>query len=187
MSIATRTGDDGTTGLFGGARVPKDHRRVAAYGAVDELNACVGLARALPLPPDLDAALRRVQNDLFDLGAELATPRAGNPLADRVPPFSREACDDLDRDLERYEAETPTLKTFVLPGGVEAACRLHAARVVCRRAEREVVALSHVDPTPPQCVTYLNRLSDLLFVLARVANLREGVADVAWKARGRTP
>jgi cob(I)alamin adenosyltransferase len=185
VSIATKTGDDGTTGLFGGGRVAKDHPRVAAYGAVDELNAALGVVRAEPPPADFDVLLARVQSELFDLGAELATPRDGNPLAAHVPVFGDDPATGLDRDLAQFEAMLPPLKNFVLPGGCRLAALLHTARVVCRRAERDVVALAHVEPVPDACRTYLNRLSDLLFILARTANARTGTPEPEWRAKGR--
>lgn len=185
MSIATKTGDDGTTGLFGGGRVAKDHPRVAAYGAVDELNASLGVIRAEPPPPDMDAVFARVQSELFDLGAELATPRDGNPFADKVPPFGDSATDGLDRDLSIFEPSLPPLKAFVLPGGTRLASLLHVARTVCRRAERDVVALAHVEPVPDAARIYLNRLSDLLFILARTANARTGTPEPEWRTAGK--
>jgi cob(I)alamin adenosyltransferase len=185
LSIATRTGDDGDTGLFGGPRVKKDHPRVRAYGAVDELNACVGLARAEGPPNDVDLVLAAIQSDLFDLGAELATPRENNPLADRVPPFTTDAVAPLDAALKRYEAECPELRAFILPGGVKTAATLHVARVVCRRAEREVVSLAESEGPQKAAIVYLNRLSDLLFVMARACNLRTGTPEPPWRAKDR--
>ncbi len=185
MSIATKTGDDGTTGLFGGGRVSKDHPRVAAYGAVDELNASLGVLRAESPPADMDAVFARVQSELFDLGAELATPRDGNPFADKVPVFGDVGIDALDRDLLAFEPVLPPLKAFVLPGGTRLASLLHGARTVCRRAERDVVALAHVEPVPEAARIYLNRLSDVLFIMARTANSRTGTPEPEWRSTGR--
>jgi cob(I)alamin adenosyltransferase len=181
MKIYTRTGDTGDTGLFGGGRVAKDHPRVAAYGDVDELNSVLGLARATS-PQDLfDPLLEAIQRELFSIGGHLATPdptRVAKALEKatlspaRVTDFE-EAIDDADREL-------PALRAFVLPGGSAKAAALHLARTVCRRAERSVVHLSHTEDVPELFVVYLNRLSDLLFTLARLANHRAGVGDVAW-------
>jgi cob(I)alamin adenosyltransferase len=184
VSIATKTGDDGTTGLFGGGRVSKDHPRVAAYGAVDELNAALGVVRAERPPADLDAALARAQSELFDLGAELATPRDGNPFADKVAPFGDGPIAGLDEALAALEPTVPALKTFILPGGTRLAAQLHVARTVCRRAERDVVALEHVEPVPASARVYLNRLSDVLFTMARVVNARTGTPEPAWRPQG---
>jgi cob(I)alamin adenosyltransferase len=169
--IYTKSGDAGDTGLGDGTRVPKDHPRVAAYGAVDELNAALGLAVA-HAAPDADL-LRSIQNDLFDVGADLCLP-AGDGL--RVTAAQAER---LEREIDRVNERLRPLTSFVLPGGSPAAAWLHLARTVCRRAERAVVALSHAEPVNPQAVIYLNRLSDLLFVLARAANA-DGTADVLW-------
>jgi cob(I)alamin adenosyltransferase len=169
--IYTKSGDAGETGLGDGTRVPKDHPRVAAYGEVDELNAVLGLA-VLHAGADADL-LRSVQNDLFDLGADLCVP-AGEGL--RVTAAQAER---LERAIDRANERLHPLTSFVLPGGSAAAAWLHLARTVCRRAERAVVALAHAAPVNPQAVIYLNRLSDLLFVLARTANAG-GAADVLW-------
>ena len=182
MKIYTRTGDDGTTGLYGGARVPKDDPRVEAYGTVDETNATLGLARAAGLPPELDEVLARAQSTLFDVGAALATP------ADRASAVASIGDADvaaLERAIDALEARLEPLKTFVLPGGTEAAARLHLARTVCRRAERLVVSLAARAPVSPLIVRWLNRLSDLLFVQARYANFVAKVPDVPWVGRGR--
>ena len=202
MKIYTRAGDDGETGLFGGARVAKDDRRVEAYGTVDELNCALGVARAALSPDsDLDPLLARVQGELFDLGAELATPpaRRETRLAARIPLATDERTAALEAEIDCREAELEPLKTFILPGGAPAAAALHVARATCRRAERRVITLARTDraerdeggPTSasdggaaasvrPEALRYLNRLSDLLFVLARYANHRAGVADTPW-------
>jgi cob(I)alamin adenosyltransferase len=183
MSIATRTGDDGNTRLFGGQRVPKDHPRVAAYGAVDELNACVGLVRGAELDPDLEKVLARIQSELFDLGAELATPREDNPLAERVLPFPPTALEAMDRDLQALEDQMPPMTAFVLPGGHPTAAQLHVCRTVARRAERLVVTLARQERVPGMILKYLNRFSDLLFVMARHVNAAHGVPEPEWHSR----
>jgi len=183
MKIYTKTGDDGTTGLFGGIRLGKDALRVDAYGCVDELNACLGTVLASSVPEALAAPLRAIQSELFALGAELATvPGKEDKLAMERLGSSQIA--RLEAEIDRQQVELPELKTFVLPGGGESAARLHVARTVCRRAERKVVQLSRSEPVAPQLITYLNRLSDLLFVLSRRANQLAGVEDVPWLPRG---
>ncbi|MGH2347505.1 MAG: cob(I)yrinic acid a,c-diamide adenosyltransferase [Chloroflexota bacterium] len=189
MKIYTKAGDKGQTALFGGRTVTKDVPRVEAYGTLDELNACIGLALAAPgLPADLAALLARIQSELFDLGAELATPpeRAADRLAMRVPIMEPAGIEALEAEIDRYETELSPLKTFILPGGTQSAAALHLARTVCRRAERRVVTLAAIEPVNGEVVRYLNRLSDLLFVLARTANHRAAVEDVPWQpGRGR--
>lgn len=183
MSIATRTGDDGNTGLFGGRRVAKDDARIEAYGTVDELNAAIGLARTAAIPVELDAMLERIQSDLFDLGAELATPRENNPHSHKVLPFASAALDALDRDLRYIEDRLPPLMAFILPGGHHAAAMLQVCRTVCRRAERRVVSLARTERLSGTILKYLNRLSDLFFVMARHVNTTEGVPEPEWHAR----
>src|SRR5438034_4831439 len=178
MKIYTRTGDLGETSLFGGARVRKDDPRVAAYGDVDEVNAWLGLARASGLDADLDGDLVQIQRDLFALGAQLADP------ADKLAPrISKAVIGDadvlrLEQTIDRLEAALPPLRHFVLAGGSRAGAALHVARTVCRRAERHIVALE--PPVDPVLVRYVNRLSDLLFVLARAVNHRAGVPETEW-------
>jgi len=184
MKLYTKTGDDGTTGLFGGGRVLKTSARVAAYGTVDEANAFLGSARAAGLDPAIDALLAAIQADLFSIGAELAcVPGREGKLAMTL--LGAADIDRLERAIDAADAACPPLKHFVLPGGSPGAAALHVARTVCRRAERAVLAL---DDGPPrrEIVVYLNRLSDLLFVLARRANAATGVADVLWMP-ARTP
>ncbi len=180
MKIYTKTGDDGTTGLLGAGRVGKDDPRIDSYGTVDELNAVLGLARAAGgLDADLDALLARVQDDLFAVGAALADPNPSGKFHNAV---AAGFADRLESEIDRLESELPPLTQFILPGGGPAAAQLHMARTVCRRAERLVVHLDHqpgVD-VPHHLVAYLNRLSDFLFVLARAANHRAGVADIPW-------
>ena len=178
MKIYTKTGDDGTTGLYGGSRVSKADLRVEVYGTVDEANAAIGFARAATLSPATDATLARVQSSLFDIGAVLATPPGEDSKS--APPSDADVV-ALERAIDALEAGLTPLRTFVLPGGTDAAARLHLARTVCRRAERLVVRLAASEVVDPAVVRYLNRLSDLLFVQARAANAARGVADVPWK------
>jgi len=176
VKIYTRTGDAGETSLFGGARVAKNDPRIDAYGTVDELNAFIGLARASWPDAPFDAQLASVQSDLFDIGAQLASP--GNAKFTGAAPLR---VTQLEVAIDEMEVELPPLKSFILPGGTAAAAHLHAARTVCRRAERLVVALRDDDPATLASIAYLNRLSDFLFVAARFANHQSGVADVPWK------
>ncbi|MCB9630829.1 MAG: cob(I)yrinic acid a,c-diamide adenosyltransferase [Sandaracinus sp.] len=183
MKIYTKTGDAGETGLFGGGRVSKASARVWAYGEVDELNSVIGLARTTPIDEVVDGLLAQIQSDLFDVGAELArTP--GREVKSFVPEIDDADVERLEQAIDRAESELAPLQTFVLPGGSPAAAHLHLARTVCRRAERRVVALEGEDVPRAVVVRYLNRLSDLLFVLARLANHRAGVPDVPWAPRG---
>jgi cob(I)alamin adenosyltransferase len=183
MKIYTKTGDDGTTGLFGGARVKKASRRVDAYGTVDELNAAIGVARAIKLEDLSEEILGRVQVDLFTLGAELASvPGKEDKLGMTL--LGPTDIARLEQAIDRAEAELPPLKAFVLPGGSQEAAALHHARTVCRRAERALLMIDDATPRP-DLVVYLNRLSDLLFVLARRANAHAGVPDVPWEPRKR--
>ena len=178
MKIYTRTGDTGETALFGGTRVRKDDARVDAYGEVDELNAWLGLARASRLDADVDAEVVQLQRDLFALGARLADP--AEQIADRVAKTSLGDAETarLERLIDRLEADLPPLRRFILAGGSPAGAALHVARTVCRRAERRIVALQ--PPVDPALVRYVNRLSDLLFVLARAVNHRAGAAETEW-------
>ncbi|HEY6061149.1 MAG TPA: cob(I)yrinic acid a,c-diamide adenosyltransferase [Gemmatimonadales bacterium] len=181
MKIYTKTGDEGETGLFGGERVPKDHRRVAAYGDVDELNAAVGLARATAPVDFEDPLLQTIQRDLFTVGAELATPDPAR-LAKALggPPLGDAEVTALEQAIDRLDAGLPPLKAFILPGGAPKGAAFHVARTVCRRTERTVVGLARETPVSPAIRRYLNRLSDLLFVLARAANARAGAGDLPW-------
>ena len=181
MRIYTKGGDKGQTGLFGGARVPKCDPRVSAYGDVDELNAVLGVARTLPLPAEVAARLDAVQHQLFTLGSELATPEPEKARIE-IPRTQPAWAQELEKDIDAIDAEVPELRQFVLPGGTPAAAQLHLARTVCRRAERAVVALALHERVPENVVIYLNRLSDYLFMAARLANHRAGVQDVAWVA-----
>ncbi|MEO8382086.1 MAG: cob(I)yrinic acid a,c-diamide adenosyltransferase [Acidobacteriota bacterium] len=176
MKIYTRTGDRGETSLFGGARVAKNDPRIEAYGTVDELSSYVGVARASGLPAECDVVLEQVQRDLFDVGAHLASP--GTSRFNGVDP---QRVEELERAIDLMERELAPLTNFILPGGSPQAAHLHVARTICRRAERCVVALHDDTPATISSVIYLNRLSDYLFVAARFANHRAGVADVLWK------
>ncbi|RZA20153.1 MAG: cob(I)yrinic acid a,c-diamide adenosyltransferase [Lysobacteraceae bacterium] len=170
--IYTRTGDDGTTGLGDGSRVDKDSLRVSAYGTVDEANSTIGLLLAADMPEDVRELLTRVQHQLFDLGGELCIP--GHAAI-----FDADV-EALEARLDHYNDDLPPLKDFILPGGGEAGSRCHIARTVVRRAERDTVALSRVEDVRPQAIRYLNRLSDLLFVLARVLARASGHGEVLW-------
>ena len=182
--IYTRTGDHGETGLFGGARVSKDHPRVRAYGSVDELNAVLGLARAAGPSQEIDTILERLQHQLFDLGAELATPDAAHRAGGHIARATPERVAALERDIDRFQDRLPPLRQFVLPGGTPAASALHHARTVARRAERAIVRLASSEPVNPELLKYVNRLSDLLFVLARAANHAAGQAEPTWTPSG---
>ena len=182
--IYTKTGDRGDTGLFGGARVSKDDLRVEAYGAVDELNAVLGVAAAACADAELAEEIRALQAGLFQLGADLATP-PGEPTKRGRAAFTRIGATDvarLEAAIDRWEAALPPLQTFILPGGHASAAALHQARAVCRRAERRCVTLLRSEPGDDQgeVLRHLNRLSDLLFVLARASNARLGVPDTPW-------
>jgi cob(I)alamin adenosyltransferase len=181
MKIYTRTGDAGDTGLFGGGRVPKDHPRVAAYGDVDELNSAIGVARATAPAQAFEPLLESIQRDLFALGGQLATPdptRVAKAL--EKAQLSDERIAELERLMDAADEELTPLRAFVLPAGTPKACALHLARTVCRRAERSVVAMARENELPSVFLVYLNRLSDLLFTLARLANHRDGAGDVTW-------
>jgi cob(I)alamin adenosyltransferase len=158
--------------------VPKDHLRVEAYGAVDELNAHLGVARSMVVQPDLEEVINRIQHRLFDLGAELATP----PVKEGAPPaITDQEVSVLEGVIDLYQEMLPPLREFILPAGNGIAAALHVARTVCRRAERRTVTLARTEKVRPQILKYLNRLSDLLFVIARAANARSGIPDVIWK------
>lgn len=183
MKIYTRTGDDGTTGLFGAGRVSKSHPRIDAYGTVDELNAVLGQAHGLLGDSDdelpMGDLVRSLQNDLFVLGGDLAAPgRQKHP----VPRIGTAHVEHLERTIDRLEADLPALRTFILPGGSAAGATLHVARTVCRRAERRLVDLASREEVSHDAMRYLNRLSDLLFVMARWVNHRAGEPEVAWRA-----
>ncbi len=172
--IVTRTGDDGSTGLADGSRVPKDSARIHALGSVDELNSHLGLLLTENLPPDVRDALLKIQNDLFDLGGALAYP---------VAPFTEDKLTRLDAAIAHYNADLPPLKEFILPGGTRAAALCHVARTVARHAERDLVALAHKEAVPQHGLPYLNRLSDLLFVLSRVLNRAARQEETLWQRK----
>jgi len=175
--IYTKTGDDGTTGLGDGTRVAKDSARVAAYGTVDELNSAIGIVLAQDIPAPIREALTQIQHDLFDLGGELCIP--GMAMVHEAD------VERLEQTLDGFNADLPPLKDFILPGGGMAAACCHLARTVCRRAEREVVTLSRSETVRPEAVRYLNRLSDLLFVLSRVLARASGHGEVLWQHERR--
>lgn len=184
MKIYTKTGDTGETGLFGGERVSKASARVDCYGEIDELNSVLGVVRTSTLgkdgPDDFDALLATIQSRLFDVGAELSNAKGkelGIPLVDDAD------VEAMERAIDRAEEEVEPQKTFVLPGGTRMAADLHVARTVCRRAERKLVAFAAEAEVRPVLIRYVNRLSDLLFTLARLANRRAGVSDVPWLGR----
>jgi len=175
--IYTRTGDAGTTRLSDGSEVPKTHPRLEACGTLDELNSHLGVVRAVNQDPEMDALLARIQLLLFEVGSDLASPK---PAALHV---TEEDVAWLEQEIDRATGECPPLKAFVLPGGTLAASHLHVARTVCRRAERLIVALAEAVPMHPPVLRFVNRLSDLLFALARLANTRAGAREVLWKPR----
>lgn len=181
LRIYTKTGDTGDTGLFGGGRVAKSHPRVAAYGDVDELNATIGLVRAADPVDFFDPLFKSIQQDLFSIGGHLATPdpaKVRKALEKATLSDARVLA--FEAVMDEADSELAPLKAFVLPAGSEKCVRLHLARTVCRRAERSVVELARQDDVPPLFLIYLNRLSDLLFTLARLANHRAGIGDVTW-------
>jgi cob(I)alamin adenosyltransferase len=181
MKIYTKAGDGGNTSLFSGGRVPKKHLRVECYGTVDELNSVLGVARAHQPHAQTDAWLERVQNQLFHLGADLATPL--DAKADWVVRVDPTAITWLEETIDQMTAELPALKNFVLPGGSLAAAQIHVARTVCRRAERLAVALRDEEAIGEQVIPYLNRLSDFLFTLARWENMKMGIPEEKWSVR----
>lgn len=178
--LYTRKGDDGTTALSTGKRVPKDSPRVAAYGDVDELNAQIGVVRCAGVSARIDGELATIQNRLFDLGADLATPASDNPKF-AVPRITAEQVTALERLIDALNEWVGPLENFILPGGAASAASLHLARTICRRAERRVIGLARGHDTGEQVVAYLNRLSDALFVMARYENLEAGVDEPLWR------
>jgi len=182
MKIYTKTGDAGETGLFGGARVSKASPRVDAYGQVDELNSIIGWTRVAVSDAGIDLLLNRIQNELFEVGAELGSTEDRKQKS-AIPLIAEEHVHALEHAIDQYEQGPPPLTTFVLPGGSEAAARFHLARCICRRAERTLVALAAEESLRGELFRYLNRLSDLFFVLARYSNHQAGVRDIPWKGR----
>ena len=180
MKIYTKTGDSGETGLFGGPRVSKDSPRIEAYGTVDELNSALGVVRAHLEPGEVETLLAEIQHDLFALGAQLATP---DPAAHQTALVGAKQIERLEQAIDRFQEQLAPLREFVLPAGTPAAAALHLARTVCRRAERRVVTLMRgaAEPVSGETLVYLNRLSDLLFVLARWENKSVGRPDEAWR------
>jgi cob(I)alamin adenosyltransferase len=179
MRIYTRTGDKGDTSLFGGQRVPKDALRIEAYGTVDELNTVLGVVRADNVDPEIDRLVAEIQDHLFALGADLATPRSSTRKA--VRRFEVHDARPLEKLIDSLDSKLKPLKSFIVPGGSPIAARIHFARTVCRRAERAVVRLSRNEDIGEGMIVYLNRLSDYLFVLARYVNFRSHVEEVKWK------
>ncbi len=177
MKIYTKTGDDGTTGLIGNKRVKKSNPRIATYGMVDELNAALGIVLSSKLGKDIRDLLTKIQNDLFVVGADLANPNLNNK-SNRVTP---EMVLFLEKEIDRLEEKLSPITFFILPGGDLVASQVHLARAICRRAEVSVVNLSEVDKINNECLIYMNRLSDLLFVVARTINKRKKISDVAWQ------
>jgi cob(I)alamin adenosyltransferase len=179
MKLYTKTGDDGSTGLIGGPRVPKDDLRVVAYGEVDETNAAIGVVVAACDDDALVTMLRRIQAELFELGTQLATPDGKSPTLT----IGESHVAQLERWIDQASGEVPPLRNFILPGGTPVAAGLHYARTVCRRAERAVITLARQQTVGESVIPYLNRLSDLVFALARAANHRAGVADIPWTSK----
>ena len=178
--IYTRKGDDGSTGLFDGTRVPKDHPRCVAYGDVDELSAVLGAAKAFAQEPEVADLLLGIQKDLMALGAQLADPGYGTRKVKPKTVITEERIAAFEAAMDRWDAALPPLKGFILRGGSPGACFLHLACTVCRRAERTIVALARTEEIPPIVVRYVNRLSDLLFMLARAENRRAGETQIDW-------
>jgi cob(I)alamin adenosyltransferase len=176
--IYTRTGDNGTTGLIGGKRVSKDSLRIEACGTVDELNALLGVVRSCGLDEETEGILLRIQNELFTLSANLAVTEEANRVRFKLPPLTREHVCALEQDIDKVQASMAPLRKFVLPGGSKAAALLHLARTVARRAERRCVSLAGKESVQPEVIRYLNRLSDLLFTLARRANILAGWNEI---------
>jgi len=187
LKIYTKTGDDGTTGLFGGQRVNKDSLRIECYGTVDELNSAIGVARSHGLPTTHDLLADTLQQQLFVLGADLATPHSHQSKKFSIPRVTATDVECLESEIDRLEGGLPPLKSFILPGGTPSGAALHLARTICRRAERSAVTLRHQEPEIGHLpVTYLNRLSDLLFVFARAVNHAAGIEEHPWQPREMT-
>jgi len=179
MKLYTKHGDDGSTGLFGGQRVQKDALRVTAYGVVDELNSALGWARCVSEHDELNRIIDQLQPELFVLGSNLCMPPG--QTSEHIPPLTDQHVEQMEKLIDTVCDPLPEMRYFILPGGCELAARLHIARTTCRAAERTVVALSHDEPVEPHVLKYLNRLSDLLFAMARRANQLQGVDDVPWR------
>jgi len=181
MKIYTKTGDNGETSLYGGKRVPKHSHRIEAYGTVDELNAQLGVVRALQPPQEIDAVLNSIQNQLFVLGADLATP--ADAQTKNIQRINRNDIQSLEQSIDHFDGQLEPLQSFILPGGSQAGAQLHVARTVCRRAERRVNLLSQDEAIDSLPLIYLNRLADLLFVLARYTNKLEKKPEKIWKSK----
>ena len=177
VKIYTKTGDNGTTGLIGGKRIKKSSSRIAAYGTIDELNAAIGLILSAKLDSDIHDLLTQIQNDLFLVGADLANPSLDNNI-NRVTPSMIAF---LEKQIDGLENDLPTINYFILPGGDLVASQVHLARAICRRAETHIVELADINAINKNCQIYINRLSDLLFVIARVINKRKKIKDIPWK------
>jgi cob(I)alamin adenosyltransferase len=185
LKIYTRRGDRGETDLFGGERVPKDALRIESYGALDELNAALGVSATASSHTDVRALVDEIQSTLFSLGSYLATPDAAHRRKAGIPEPTEADVEALEKRIDAFEAELPPLERFILPGGTQAAAAFQLARCVCRRAERRAVALHRGEPVSEALLRYLNRLSDLLFVVGRVENRRAGVREPEWSLRPR--
>ena len=184
MKIYTKTGDSGQTSLYGGERVAKFSQRVEAYGTVDEGNSAIGMARATLQDVELDAVLAELQNALFDVGADLATP-IGSKYEKNLVRIDSQDVTRLENLIDQYQLECPEFKNFIHPGGTPPAAALHLARTITRRAEREVLRLEEQEPSNHDVVLYLNRLSDFLFILSRVVNARSGMSEAGWHVKSR--
>jgi cob(I)alamin adenosyltransferase len=180
MKIYTKTGDKGETSLLGGNRVHKDDLRIEAYGTVDELNSVIGIVRSMKAPRTVDRILERIQNDLFIVGADLAAPLSLSRRTAKVPRIDRRRISAIEAIIDQIQRKLPPLKRFILPGGSQVSSHLHLARAVCRRAERRTVQLGRAQKINPSILSYLNRLSDLLFILARSANQKARAKEVVW-------
>ena len=177
MKIYTKTGDDGTTGIQGGKRIPKSHQRIVAYGSIDEVNAQIGVILSNKIDDDIKEILTKIQNDLFVAGADLSNP----DLNDDKNRVTQEMIDYLEQKIDTLEQDLPPITNFILPGGSQVGALIHSARTITRRAETQIVMLTEVEEINNLCINYVNRLSDLLFVLGRTANKRQGFPDVVWK------
>jgi len=177
MKIYTKTGDDGNTGLQGNYRISKSHPRIISYGTVDEANAALGIVLTNPLDDDISSLLTQIQNDLFLVGADLSNPNL-NDVKNRV---SLEMIEKIEQHIDKFESELPPLTNFILPGGEPSAAQLHYVRTVVRRAESQTIKLSETDEINSNCIKYLNRLSDLFFVMGRLINKRKNIEDTPWK------
>jgi cob(I)alamin adenosyltransferase len=181
MKIYTKTGDKGETSLFGGERVWKDNLRISAYGTVDELNSILGVAVNEITNKELREVINSIQNDLFTLGSDLASPLEKENKRFTIPRVNAQFVERLEKLIDNYDSQLPSLRNFIIPGGTKGAGLIHLARTVCRRAEREVISLAKVEPITEEIKIYLNRLSDLLFVLARFENFSSNHPDIEWK------